>query len=308
MWLARFSHYILTHRWRAFLLTVLITFIPFGIGTPIAIWIATFVLLQKGILDGALLTLAATLVFVLVAVSAFFEGNGIPLGLWIGLGFAVISNVITFAFGIALKRGASWSAILQISALAGVLIVSVLHLVFPNIANWWGVQLQAFSVQMPSMLSVFNSNNPEQLQMIEMAKQCATGVMVAAILMQGLFQLVIGQWWQSILYSPQSLGKQLHAIRLSQLAGFLFVVSLVLSYFGNPVVLDIMPVLCVLFLAGGLSLVHYFFGLLASNTKFAWLALFYMILIFTVPMSVMLVSILALLDTWADLRKRFKKV
>ena len=56
------------------------------------------------------------------------------------------------------------------------------------------------------------------------------------------------------IYNPGSLRKELHRIRLSQLAGLLFLISMVFSYLGNSVVLDIMPVLYMLFCAAGLSL------------------------------------------------------
>jgi len=43
------------------------------------------------------------------------------------------------------------SVIIQIAALLGVLLVSVIHLVYPGIADWWGNQLQSYYVQASAM-------------------------------------------------------------------------------------------------------------------------------------------------------------
>jgi uncharacterized membrane protein YccF (DUF307 family) len=69
-----------------------------------------------------------------------------------------------------------------------------------------------------------------------------------------------------------------------------------------------MPVLYTLFGAAGLSLIHYFFGQMRAPMVWFWLMLVYAVLIFSMPISVISISIFALADSWLDIRKRFKKV
>lgn len=309
MWLYRYTNYLLRHRWISLLLTLVITCVPI-IGI-IGILIAALVTLVKGIAEGALFTAAATLPYL---VSFFFSGSAeetIPLVLWAALGVAVLSNLLTWIFAIMLRRQTSWGTILQVAALAGVLVISVIHLVYPGVTDWWGSQLQSYYDKTQSLAGVLKSpvvSREAQLESINITKQYATGLMVAAILFNALFQLVVARWWQGVLFNPGSLGRELRHIRLSRLAGVLFIVSLVLFYLGNSVVLDIMPILYMLFGVAGLSLIHYLFRLMPSRSTWFWMMMLYLALIIALPISMIIVSFLALIDVWFDARKRIKKI
>jgi phage terminase large subunit-like protein len=314
MWLHRFTDYILQHRLKAMLFTFVITFVPV-IGL-VGILIAALVTLVKGVVEGAIFTAAATLPFIISFCLSGTSGAETPLVVWAAVGVAVLSNVLTWVFAVMLRRQTSWSLILQIAALLGVLAVSVVHLAYPGVIDWWGIQLQSYYNQAAAITtSVLNNSPPAavppnevQLESITVTKQYATGLMVAAVLFNAILQLVVARWWQVLVFTPGMLRKELHRIRLSQLAGVLFVGSLVLAYLGNAVVLDIMPILYLLFGAAGLSLVHYLFGLMNSKTTWFWLSLLYIALVIALPTSVLVVAFLALLDIWLDVRKRIQKV
>ena len=108
------------------------------------------------------------------------------------------------------------------------------------------------------------------------------------------------RWWQAVIWNPGSLHRELHNLRLSRLAGILFIVSLLFFYLGNTVILDIMPVLYVLFSVAGLSLIHYFLGLFHSPMTWFWLLIIYTILVLTIPMSFVVLALIALIDIWFD--------
>lgn len=309
MWLYRFTNELLRRRWQAVLLTFVITFIPvIGI---VGILIAGLMTLIKGAVEGAVFTLAATLPYL---VSFFISGKqdaGLPLVVLAAVGVAMLSNLLTWVFAIMLRQKTSWSSLLQIVALLGVLVISVIHLAYPGVTDWWGQQLQSYYAHtqlLQGTLSSSNTARDSQLESISITKQYATGLMVTVILFNALFQLVIARWWQGIVFNSKSLGRELRSLRLSQLAGILFIISLVLFYLGNSVVLDIMPILYMLFGIAGLSLIHYLFKLMPSTTTtWFWLLLLYVALIISLPTSMVLVSTLALADIWLDIRKRVKK-
>lgn len=310
MWLQRLTNHLLRHRWQVLLLTFVITFVPV-IGGTLGILIATLVTLCKGVKEGALLTFAASLPYL---ISFFLAGNPetLPISLWMVVCVAVTSNILSCAFAVMLRKKASFSTILQVAALMGVLVVSVVHLAYPHVADWWGQQLQAYAAEaqkMTGMLKPSGVNTTEaRLEWINVVKYYTTGFIITMILLNSVIQLVIARWWQVAIYQPGKLRYELRGIRLSQLAGLLFLLSLVFSYLGNSVVLDIMPILYVLFSAAGLSLIHYLFGLMNTPTTWFWLALLYITLLLAMPMSLIMVSMLALIDVWFDLRKRFRKV
>jgi hypothetical protein len=299
----RFTDYLLANRWQAIGFVFILTFLPI-LGVFFGILIATFITLRKGAFEGAIATLATTLPYAAIFfMGGKYSGHAVPHVVWAAVGVAVLSNVLTWVFAVMLRRGVVWSNILQIAALAGVLAISVIHLIFPDVANWWGMQLQ----------QVLNASDPKQqalqLETINITKQFATGVMVTGILLNAILQLIVARWWEADIFSPGMLRKELHNIRLSRLAGLLFVFGLVLSYIGNSVVMDILPVIYLLFCAAGLSLIHYIFStMIVSPTRWFWLLMLYMIVIFSLPVSLVMISALALLDIVFDVRKRFKKI
>ncbi|RDI45216.1 YybS family protein [Aquicella lusitana] len=310
MWLQRFTNYLLDHRWQTIALAFVITFIPI-IGI-VGILIAAFMTLRKSIAEGAVLTVAATLPYVISFFVAGHEAASPEIVVWAAVSVAVFSNILTWVFAVMLRRKASWSTILQLGALTGVLVVSVIHLVFPDIADWWASQLQSYYAEAQAMtagiLKAPVSPGDTQLESINITKQYASGLIVAGILFNGILQLIIARWWQAVLYAPGSMRRELQSIRLSSLAGVLFIVSLVLSYLGNSVVLDIMPILYILFGAAGLSLIHYLFRLMSASSRWFWILLLYVTLVISLPTSMIFIAVLALADIWLDMRKRVSKV
>jgi hypothetical protein len=311
MLLRRFTNYLLMHRGQALVLTVLSAVLSlilplFGL---IAISIALLLTLLKGAKEGAVFTFAASFPYLF----GFFAGHqvSVPLVVWAGAGAALLTNVLSYIFALMLARRINFSQLIQIVALMGVLIVSVVHLVYPDVADWWAEGLQAYYSQASKALNLLNTIDTKTqtyvLDTINTTKYYATGFLLAALLTNAIFQLIVARWWQATVFSPGSLKRELHHIRLNSLAGFLFVMGLVFAYLGNIVVLDIMPIAYVLFSLAGLSLVHYAFGLVYSSTRWFWLMIFYFTLIVAMPISMIFVSMLALLDVWFNLRRKLKK-
>lgn len=310
MWLQRLTSYLLRHSWQTMALTFIITFIPI-IGI-VGILIAAFITLSKSIVEGAILTVLASLPYVISFYFTSTETNVLPLVLMAAVGVAVLSNILTWIFAVMLQRKSSFSLIIQIAALIGVLTISVIHLMYPEVADWWGNQLQIYYDQAQAFSSDMLKTTPAALskekETISFTKQYATGLMTAAILFNSIMQLIVARWWQAIIFKPGLLRNELHTIRLTQLAGVLFTFSLVLSYLGNRVVLDIMPILYLLFAGAGLSLVHYLLGLKETKNAWVWILVLYVALLLSMPLSILLVALFGLADIWLNFRQRFKKI
>lgn len=318
MRLIRFTNYLLEYRAQSLMLMVLLAFAsafdPTGIfGSMLAtagIVIAAFITLVRGTREGIYFTIAATLPYAVVLLMLFKTHTAIPLFFWLVIGVAVLSNVLTTVFAVMLKRQMRFGAIAQVAVLLGVLAISVIHIVYPDVTSWWATQLQTRTAQLAGMVSkqgATASTSELQLEVINVKKYYATGFIVAAILLEAFMQLILARWWQASVYTPGSLKRELHNVRLTPLAGVLFVVSLLLTYLGNVTILDIMPVIYLLFCAAGLSLIHYYLGLMISPTKWFWLSLLYITLFIAMPISIMLVALIGLTDIWVDTRKRFNR-
>lgn len=302
MLLQRITNYLLRHRFQALALTFFITFIP--ILRVLGILIAGFMTLIKGAMDGFYFTLAV-LVSSAISFTLMVRGHEmpVPVAVFVVMGVSVLlSNLLTWVFSVMVRRQMSWSKIIQMAALGAALVISVVHSAYPNVADWWA--MWALKLQSQVKMDV----NPNQMiEAINENKPYATGIAATAVLVVALSQAMIAKWWQAVLYSPGALRRGLQSIRLSYLAGVLFLVSLVLAYLGNSVILDIMPVLYALFFGAGLSLIHYFCRMIQPSSRWIWLTIFYVAGFLTMPISIMLVAGLAVADIGLDLRKRFSK-
>lgn len=334
MWFQRLTDYLLHHRWQAMVLTFLITYIPVLGMTSIII--AGLMTLCVGAFEGALFTIAASLPYAFVFAAKMPESPSIVI--WATVILSVLGNVLTWVFAVMLRKHCNWSVILQVAALIGVLVISLLHLGYPNIADWWVDQLTAFYNQSAQLAGLAKAGQVEplgeaQLETINTIKNYATGLMVGFVLLTSILQVMVARWWQLAMAKRSQIGKELQRIHLSHLAGGLFILSIIFYYLENSVVLDILPVLCLLFGAAGLSLVHYLCGLMGPVKGRFWLSVLYVAMMYSLIMMAMLplfsalsmtfpvvlgVLVLAvcvfmfvtmgLLDVWLDVRKRIQRV
>lgn len=320
MKLKRFTEYLLTHRVLVLASIVLVSLIK-QIGALISYTFGTvyagFVTLQKGAGEGALFMTAATLpMVVLLAITANNPETGVsPLLTWVVLAATVACSFAVWGFSVLLLRQMTWSSMLQLAALIGVLVVSVIHLAYPDVADWWldkltylvKAHLKSTSVMMGAMKDSAILLSENQNSVIGVFKNFMSGLIVAMILMQSMLTVVVARWWQAVVYAPGMLRRELHHIRLSPLAGALFIVGQVLAMSDSSVMLDALPIIYLLFVCAGLSVIHYFFGLMVSPTRIFWIALIYVLLLY-VPVFGKLVSLIGLLDIWLDLRRRLIKI
>ena len=308
--LQRFTRYILERPYRLFLLTTFGTFIP--VLGSMSIIIAAFITLVKSEIEGFVLTLSCTLA---LAMSLYLPiaGSAPSLALWLTLGIAVGSNFATYGLAVLLARNVSFNAILQIAGLGGVLIVSVVHLAYPDIVTWWGQHLQAYlNSQLQGLHTVASAIQPgtdaatidAMQEFITLLKHYLTGVVVAAALFSAFLQLIAARWWQAAILKSSKLRHELSHIRLTPLAGLLFIASMGLALVDDGVAVDAMPIIYMLFTAAGLSLVHFFLGLIKTSISWFWLVFVYVLLILFWQITAFILMMAGLADIWMDLRKR----
>lgn len=306
MFLRRFTDFVLQSRVQAMAVAFLTAFIPV-IGSISAL-IATLVTLRKGAVEGALVFIAATLPYILTYFASSNPSELLAFGM---LGMMIAGNVVTWFFAVLLRQYSNWNITLEIAALVGLISIALLHLIYPNIQSWWAAQLGAYFTKTAETLAAMGPTGEShmlpkdaQLQIIATAKRYATGFVVASVLFNALLQLAMGRWWQAVMFNPGGLRVELHQIRLSHLSGIIFLIGMMLAYWGNEIALDVMPILYGVFFIAGLSLLHYLIGAIRKN-NWLWLIAAYAGIIWLFPLSFILISIIALLDTWADFRKRF---
>ena len=299
MFLRRFTDFTLQSYLTAMLVAFLIAFIPV-IGN-ISIVIAALVTLRKGIVAGALVTVAATLPFLLSYAS--FSADETEM-VKVAVAILIASNVLTWSFAGILRKYNFWNLTLEVAAVVGIVIVVAVHVIYPDIQTWWQSHLGAYLNKTTTLLGVDQDPeaNAAQLEMLNTMKRYATGFVTASVLFNAMLQLILARWWQAALFNPGGLRKELYQIRLSYVAGILFILGLIGAYLGNDIVIDVMPILFLVFAAAGLSLLHNF----AASMSYGWILLgfVYLAIIGLFPMGIVIVAFIALADTILNIRKR----
>jgi hypothetical protein len=115
-----------------------------------------------------------------------------------------------------------------------------------------------------------------------------------------IFSLLVGRWWQALLYNPGGFQQEFHALKLDRLHGLVLVGGFIIvasqDSYSTWSWTFIVPLL-----VAGMALVH---GLVAkSKLPVRWLVLFYMALFVFRPLVALLAAV-AVADSALDFRSR----
>jgi hypothetical protein len=304
MILQRITDFILRGRVQAMGAAFGLAFIPlFG---TFSIIIAAFVTLRKGIQEGALVLVAATLPVLLVYSGMPLDSQ--PLDAVNALDVVImitLINVLTWLFACVLRKFTSWSWVLQLAGFLGVVAVIGLHIMYPHMQNWWHDWLTDYFTTAQQSIKVDNVAAAKSVvtSMVSGIQPYATGFFAAVLCFYAMLELLLARWWQDKIYNPGGLRKELTSIRMSYAASTIFIAGVVASLLGNKIAIDFMPILYALFIFAGLSLVHY----IAQTLQKGWLMLLLVYTVLTlIPVSALLIAALALVDSAFDIRTRMR--
>ena len=270
------------------------------------------VAMRKGTNEGALVLLFSVLSLVLM--SYVSELN--LLMVWA----SVASVVVVLLGALLLKATASWQSALLMIVLLSAASVAVMDVAMAEAMAKNVAQLRVNLLEMLGQMKAPALNEASQLELnqtgkgqagdgkptaLKLGDQFIFGLLAWVIAISSIASLVLGRWWQSLLYNPGGFAEEFRALRiqpplaLASLAGmtgcYLFSTDYVA--WGNLLGLPL--------LVAGLALVHH---LVASARKGAhWLAIFYICLVLMLgPLSMLLLG-LGLVDSVLDLRSRWAR-
>ena len=258
-----------------------------GITLPGLSWfgaaVVCLVTLRRGWYEGLMLVLWAGLPAVgwLIMVSE-------PAPLMMLLGAAILAYV--------LRLTSSWSHVLGIAVVLGLPISWLFGLTSAGMID----QVITFFVE----VSEQSGNQPISLEGDRLVlERLLVALFTAGQLSVMLAAVTLARWWQSVLYNPGGFGEEFRGLRLLPGLTVALILLMVACYAsGNPYLSTWTLVLVVPFLVSSIALVHWTVG----NKKLGgnWLVVFYLLLLFFMQFIMPILVILAVADSWMDLRKR----
>ncbi len=299
----RLGEFILRGRWHAVLIAFALTFIP------LLSWLGAVIMglvtLRKGPKEGGMVALAISLPAIVWA----FLGHPQVL-----LGNVLYGSLLVYIAALCLRILPSWRIVLQVTVLMGIAGVLVTHLVIHDVVVAWIHYYQQLAKTAGQLLGSAGLEQGrenwrmlkaalEQPYVVQTMAKMSTGIFIAFNILGSLLNLVIARLWQAALYNPGGLRRELLIIRLHSAWIGVWLIDLLGIWGHVNLAWDILPLLFLLFLPAGLSVVH---ASLAKRSKpWFWIISFYAVLILLSPYSVIALILVAVLDSVVDLRQRF---
>lgn len=258
---------------------------------PFFFWLcaaaSSLVLLRRGFSD-ALGVLAWAL---LPAIAWWYFGDPRTLMILLGsLGLALL-----------LRSRSSWPQVMLVSVGLGLLYAWVLGVVF-------GEPIAALATELQKALPDVLSDAYQQLSMEERTRLEAllepvlAGLLAALLQIATLLSLMLGRYWQALLYNPGGFGSEFRALRFSPLPAMLLLVGMLLGPSLGVQLAMLAPLCSVPLVFAGAALFH---GLVAQGrmSRF-WLVGLYVSLVLFMQLMYPLLAVLAIVDSLFDFRGR----
>jgi hypothetical protein len=208
---------------------------------------------------------------------------------------------------LVLRHTLSLAVTLKVSLLMATLILLGCAVYVGDLAVWGRALLEEAMVPFfeQAQMDTEQSTMTQVGVYLDQLAPIALGLLVASSLLTVLLSLLLGRWWQALLFNPGGFRQEFYELRLGQplaLVASLVFIAVWLSKL--PILTNLVLLIIVIYALQGVALLH---GVVnkAHLSRF-WLAGFYVLMLF-VPLYVLLLLCLSgFADAWLDFRARVK--
>jgi hypothetical protein len=214
--------------------------------------------------------------------------------------------VLFGALGLALllRASLSWSRVLLCSVALGLVYGLILGAVFREPIAAMAGELQKL---LPQMLDGVHQQMSvdERARLESLIAPVLTGLLAALLQIVSLLSLILGRYWQALLYNPGGFGREFRALRLPLAPALLLLVGMLLGPNLGPQMAMLTPLCSVPLAFAAIALIH---GLVAQGrlAKF-WLVGLYITLLLFMQLTYPLLVVLAIVDSLFDFRGRLAR-
>ncbi len=265
--------------------------VALGAVMPLLFWLSGAVIalitLRRGLAEGLVVLGGAAAVL-------------LPLyGLVIGTPMAILQPLAliwlpVMALAQILRQTVSLALTLQVAALIAAVGVLGFYGLHGDPAAFWQGTLQ-------TLAEVFSAGSPgpEWQMAVDQLAPRLTGLWIANMLGIAVLCLLLGRWWQAVLYNPGGFREEFHSLRFARWFSVLALAAIAGGLATPPgLVSDLASVIGAVFLLQALAVMHAIAS--ARGWHVGWLIGVYLIL----PLMLRPVALLGLVDTFVDFRAR----
>lgn len=218
-----------------------------------------------------------------------------------GFGLAQWLPVAVFAW--PLRRWASWSFVMQAIGVAGMAAVFLVQVFNPDMTSIWQnflTQTLGGSIRRAGM-------DAAQVKIaIDSVAPYFTGILATLIATGISLSLILGRYWQSVLYNPGGFAEEFTRWKASSaFSGLMLALSVAAIVLHQSLLMQMMLVGLVPFFFQSLGLAHALVKLYDMST--GWLVGLYVLLVFMTLQMAALLTAIGLVDGFVDIRSRLAK-
>ena len=244
--------------------------------------VVSLVVLRKGMVEGLLILLWASLPMLVITV--MYQNP-----------WSLLALLVVVSTAYVLRTSASWEMTLVASVVAAALASLVFEAVSNDVFVSWIEVIQKLQVELIASDGMALDAHALHNMLF--------GMLAGACAFTSLLFLILARWWQSALYNQGGFGLEFRALRLSPwvaMAMALMIAGLsATDSFSRWYLLLMVPMLM-----ASIGLIHWF----VAEKKLAgsWLVSFYLLLILMSQLIMPCLAMLAVVDSWLDLRNRIQ--
>lgn len=279
------------------IMAIILPFLSYMSGAVIAL-----VTLRRGPIEGGIVVLATAAV--VGVLSQYALDNPVFV-----LAFILAAWLPIWILSLILRHTVSLSLTLWVAAGMSLALLLLIHALIPEPTPWWReilAKVVGDALTQPDLGMAIQDVN----DILDTMAKMMTGFVASVFFLSLVFGLVLGRWWQAMLYNPGGFRAEFLNIRLNRAvagAGALVFLWAVWSKGGGDTMAgDLSTLVVTVFSVSGLALAHVWVEKTGAN-KF-WLIGLYVLLSIIPPQIMAGLAVAAMGDAWFDIRKHFKSV
>lgn len=200
----------------------------------------------------------------------------------------VLRNTSSLALSLALAMMLTGGALLAF------------HFSVGDTVAWWH---QVFKDYLIPVFQQAQMDYPAE--MIDKFAEVATMMVAMFAIVLWFSILLLGRWWQSVLYFPGRFQEDFYQLRLPKGIAALTVLVAIAGLLTQTALLqNLSGVLMVGLMFQGLAVVHH--AVKTREMNMAWLVTLYVLLLL-IPQTILILATIGLIDTWMDIRNRWSE-
>lgn len=257
------------------------------------------VTLRLGMQQGITVSLLAALV--MSAISMVATGTPIP-----GFMYVVGLCLPVIVLGHMLRQTVSLGYTAGIACGMGMLAVLAGFLMVPDMASAWKEFLMKLSSELAAETGqpiLLGTDQMTQEEAIGKLSRVLTGLLAAGMALNVLFSLMLGRWWQAVLYNPGGFRQEFNQLRMPAFMAYIGLACLVLSLFAGEslglLIGNLIIVLAFFYLLQAIAICHAVVADRGMHT--GWLVGLYVLMLIA-PQFMLLLILIGLVDSKIDFR------